>query len=60
LRRELRSNQERQERVNERAERTKLRLEQQYGAMDRSVSRLNGLNSFVSAQLTALNNNSQG
>jgi flagellar hook-associated protein 2 len=57
LRRELRSNQTRQDQVNTRAERTQRRLEEQYGALDRNASRLNGLQSFVSAQLSAMSNN---
>ena len=60
LRRELTANQVRQDKVNERAERTERRLIEQYGALDRNASRLNGLNSFVGAQLAALSRNAGG
>ena len=60
LRRELTANQARQDKVNERAERTERRLIEQYGALDRNASRLNGLNSFVGAQLAALSRNAGG
>lgn len=44
-----------QERVNERAARTEIRLLAQYNAMDANVGRLNGLNAFVSQQITLWN-----
>ena len=44
-----------QERVNERAARVEVRLLQQYNAMDATVGRLNGLNAFVSQQITLWN-----
>jgi len=44
-----------QERVNERAARTELRLLAQYNAMDAAVGRLNGLSSFVSQQVSLWN-----
>jgi flagellar hook-associated protein 2 len=44
-----------QERVNDRAARVEVRLLQQYNAMDASVGRLNGLNAFVSQQITLWN-----
>jgi len=47
-----------QERVNDRAARVEKRLLQQYNAMDAAVGRLNGLNAFVSQQITLWNRNS--
>lgn len=44
-----------QERVNDRAARVEKRLLQQYNAMDAAVGRLNGLNAFVSQQITLWN-----
>ena len=44
-----------QERVNERAARVEVQLLRQYNAMDASVGRLNGLNAFVSQQITLWN-----
>lgn len=44
-----------QERVNERAARFEIRLLQQYNAMDAAVGRLNGLNAFVTQQITLWN-----
>jgi flagellar hook-associated protein 2 len=44
-----------QERVNERAARVEVRLLQQYNAMDATVGRLNGLNAFISQQITLWN-----
>jgi len=44
-----------QERVNDRAARVEVRLLQQYNAMDATVGRLNGLNAFVSQQVTLWN-----
>ncbi len=46
-----------QERVNDRAARAETRLLQQYNAMDAAVGRLNGLNAFVSQQITLWNRN---
>lgn len=46
-----------QERVNERAARTEIRLLAQYNAMDANVGRLNGLNAFVSQQIALWNQN---
>lgn len=47
-----------QERVNDRAARVEVRLLQQYNAMDAAVGRLNGLNAFVSQQITLWNRSS--
>ncbi len=47
-----------QERVNERASRAEARYLAQYNAMDANVARLNGLNAFVSQQITLWNRNS--
>ena len=47
-----------QERVNDRAARVEKRLLQQYNAMDAAVGRLNGLNAFVSQQITLWNKSS--
>lgn len=44
-----------QDRINQRAARSELRLLAQYNAMDAAVSRLNGLNSFVSQQVAQWN-----
>jgi flagellar hook-associated protein 2 len=44
-----------QERVNDRAARSEIRLLQQYNAMDAVVGRLSGLNAFVSQQITLWN-----
>ena len=44
-----------QERVNERATRVETQLLRQYNAMDATVGRLNGLNAFVSQQITLWN-----
>lgn len=44
-----------QERVNERAARSELRLLAQYNAMDAAVGRLNGLSSFVNQQVSMWN-----
>ena len=44
-----------QERVNERATRVEAQLLRQYNAMDATVGRLNGLNAFVSQQITLWN-----
>ena len=41
-----------------RVERYRARLVSQYTAMDAAVSKLNGLSSYVTAQLNALSNNS--
>lgn len=46
-----------QEKVNERAARTEVRLLAQYNAMDAAVGRLNGLGAFVSQQITLWNQN---
>ncbi len=58
LRKELTSNQKRQDQVNEKADRTEKRLVAQYSAMDASSARLSGLNSFVTAQLNVMNRRS--
>lgn len=47
-----------QERVNERAARSEIRLLAQYNAMDAAVGRLNGLNAFVNQQVTMWNKSS--
>ena len=47
-----------QERVNDRAARVEVRLLQQYNAMDAAVGSLNGLNAFVSQQITLWNKGS--
>lgn len=44
-----------QDRINDRAARTELRLLAQYNAMDAAVSKLNGLSAFVSQQITLWN-----
>jgi flagellar hook-associated protein 2 len=44
-----------QERVNERAERVEVQLLRQYNAMDATVGRLNGLNAFITQQITLWN-----
>ena len=46
-----------QDKVNERASRAEVRFRAQYNAMDTAVGRLNGLNAFVSQQITLWNRN---
>ena len=60
LQKALANNQANQDKVEARAETMQQRLVAQYSAMDSAVSRLSGLNSFVTAQLAALNRTSQG
>jgi flagellar hook-associated protein 2 len=55
IQRSITRNGREQERVNERAARVEVRLLQQYNAMDATVGRLNGLNAFVSQQITLWN-----
>lgn len=45
-----------QEKVSDRAERAEVRLLAQYNAMDAAVGQLNGLNAFVTQQITMWNN----
>lgn len=52
----LKRNDLEQEKVNERAARSELRLLAQYNAMDASVGRLNGLSAFVNQQVSMWNN----
>lgn len=51
-------NSEEQERVNDRASRVEAQLRKQYTALDAQMARLNGLNSYVSAQLAQWNKSS--
>lgn len=53
----LASNQSDQDKVNARAEAMQARLVAQYSAMDTAASRLNGLSSYMTAQLAALTRN---
>lgn len=54
----LQRNDREQERVNDRAARTEVRLLAQYNAMDANVARLNGLNTFVTQQIALWNKSS--
>jgi flagellar hook-associated protein 2 len=54
----IKRNQTEQDRVNERAQRIQERLLRQYSALDTQLGQLNGLNSYVTAQMAALNRNS--
>ncbi len=54
----LRRTQTEQERIEERAERTRLRLLRQYQALDVRLGQLNGLSSYVGQQMTLLTDNS--
>lgn len=47
-----------QDRFNERLTTIEARLNKQYSALDTTMSKMNGLSSYVSAQLTALSNSS--
>lgn len=58
LQKALANNQKNQDKVEARAETLQERLVAQYSAMDSAVSKLSGLNSFVTAQLNALNRQS--
>lgn len=59
LQKELANNRADQDKVTAKAEATEKRLIAQYSAMDSAVSKLSGLNAFVSAQLAALSANRQ-
>ena len=60
LRDRITRNSDEQTHVAERVDRFRARLVAQYTAMDASLSRLNGLSSYVTQQLNAINNsNSQ-
>jgi flagellar hook-associated protein 2 len=56
LRKLVTKNRDDQGKVEERAERVKARLVQQYTALDANLSKLNALSGYVSAQLAALSN----
>ena len=58
LRDRIAKNSDDQSKVELRVERYRARLVSQYTAMDAAVSKLNGLSSYVTAQLNALSNNS--
>lgn len=51
----IKRNTSEQDRVNDRASRAEVRYLAQYNAMDAAVAKLNGLNSFVSQQITMWN-----
>lgn len=51
----IKRNEREQERVNDRAARSELRLLAQYNAMDAAVGKLNGLSAFVAQQITLWN-----
>ncbi len=53
----VRRNTKEQEKVTDRAARAEVRLLAQYNAMDAAVGKLNGLNAFVSQQITLWNKN---
>ena len=54
----IKRNKDRIEDINDRASLYETRLRKQYTALDANMSKLNGLSSYVSAQLAALNKNS--
>ncbi len=56
LRERIARNSDQQERTADRVERFRARLVAQYTAMDANLSRLNGLSSYVTQQLNAINN----
>jgi flagellar hook-associated protein 2 len=51
----IKRNKDKIERINDKAELYEARLRQQYSALDNSMAKLNGLSSYVTAQLAALN-----
>ncbi len=53
-----RNNEQAQARLEDRVARTQVRLERQYSALDTRMGQLSGLASYVSQQMTMLNNNS--
>lgn len=57
LRSRLDQNQDQQDRLNERIAQTEKRLRAQYSALDTTLSRLNGLSSYVTQQIAQFNNN---
>jgi flagellar hook-associated protein 2 len=56
VRNQITRNTENQQRLEDRVERFRARLVQQYTAMDANLSRLNSLSGYVSQQLSAMNN----
>lgn len=56
LQKSIARNTDEQDRVNDRAARVEVRLLAQYNAMDAAVSKLNGLSTFVTQQITLWNN----
>lgn len=54
----IKNNEAAQERLEDRVARTEVRLNRQYTALDTRMGQLNGLASYVSQQMTMLNNNS--
>ena len=59
LQERVRSNQEAQARLEDRVARTQERLQRQYQALDARMGQLTGLASYVSQQMTLLNNNNR-
>ncbi len=59
LRERITQNGENQDKLEERVERFRARLVQQYTAMDANLSRLNSLSSYVTQQLNAINNSNR-
>jgi flagellar hook-associated protein 2 len=59
LRSRLDQNQDQQDRLNERIAQTEKRLRAQYSALDTTLSRLNGLSSYVTQQIAQFNNNNR-
>jgi flagellar hook-associated protein 2 len=59
LRSRLDQNKDQQDRLNERIAQTEKRLRAQYSALDTTLSRLNGLSSYVTQQVAQFNNNNR-
>lgn len=57
LKRALEANSKEQERVNEKAARVEAELTRRYGALDAQLAKLNGLNSYLTQQITQWNKN---
>ena len=59
LRSRLKRNEQDQANIEERVERVRKRLLQQYGSLDTRMSTLNGLSTYVTQQLAAFNNSNR-